>query len=63
MKESPTQKAQQRFPPQFILNAEFVSLQTQENNQGEKASQRKKRVAKKKAGGSHQIHVSSSESK
>ena len=63
MKESPTQKAQQHFLPQFILNAEFVSLQTQENNQGEKPSQRKKRVAMKKAGGSHQIHVSSSESK
>jgi hypothetical protein len=63
VKESLTQKAQQHFPPQFILNAEFVSLQTQENNQGEKANQRNKRVAKKKAGGSHQIHVSSSESK
>ena len=58
VKESSTQKFLQQPPPRFILNAEVVSLQTQEN-QLEK-SKRKKRVSKKK-GSKQNHHVSSSE--
>ena len=59
LKESLNQKIEQQLPTQFILNAEFVSLQTQDNNQGEKGlSQKKKRVTKKKGGGSRKNHVS-----
>ena len=60
VKESLTQKFLQQPPPRFILNAEVVSLQTQENQLDK--SKRKKRVSKKK--GSKQNHyVSSSETK